>query len=926
MYNNVRNKKLTDNPLLSFTFECRITINYLRYVDIIGYIFALNRKIFLYFLKLFSIYFNALIMLFFNYYQYALIGEYYMSNNIKVLVISDFKVIFENNNLVKFNYLRKPTRFSLEEVLRRDTYDCIIPLTHRFFDESSANCNILYTLEKKNYVFFGNSYIKNIMINEKPASLCLSNMQNDFILVTKSTYYNEITQIINEDFPICVDIMYNKDNIIVNSTEELNHVLDNIFSVQNNEEVIIWKNYSFESFVEITIIGKSPYSIEIVTGDESMGAELISKAYELFNLYAFKDFAAFKFGRKNNRFYLLNINCGDIFSSKLIDSVQRIYNIKPSKLVFIYILVCLVRLKNKNAYVNKHIKALSTLIPTEIFNSLLPLNDKIEVNESYNYKDICYELKNRLMSDNDNNRTDTIRLIKNAMMTLPHVNEDSYYLGDQKFDYTSFLADFENLPDHPKEQQIILNNSLKILNGQIRWNSALTLYNVCSPTMMNTVAASMITNLYNPNGMLTRTSAGYLYMEKQIVRQLSRLVGIDPDNSAGVFASGGKVCLAYAVKCGLNRCQRVFGYDTEPVVITSDSNHFSIEAVAFQLGIQPSQCIRIPVTEKETINLNDFSKVIDKCFCLNIPIASIIVSGGNTTYSAVENLQEIEKILAELIKKYSVEYKPYIYYDMVVCWIWLFFKKYNFTENKLGIPEIVLTEIKHISDIFQYSSLADGFGFDFHKCAFSPYTTGLFLTKQSSELYSLSKLNEENNEIESCYYTFGNSRSVTNIISAWNILQSMGTEGFQSYIANTLESAHIFRNMLSKYGFEIIGNKITYGFGTLIWAKSPKLAGTFEEVLNSTEATELNNDYLYGLSEYLKKNPIANLCVRYLPKHRYAGKSITVLSLLPITLNINAEKAKDISVIINSIKNDFDEKYISDFNMDFEQAPIDVPR
>ena len=65
MYNNVRNKKLTDNPLLSFTFECRITINYLRYVDIIGYIFALNRKIFLYFLKLFSIYFNALIMLFY---------------------------------------------------------------------------------------------------------------------------------------------------------------------------------------------------------------------------------------------------------------------------------------------------------------------------------------------------------------------------------------------------------------------------------------------------------------------------------------------------------------------------------------------------------------------------------------------------------------------------------------------------------------------------------------------------------------------------------------------------------------------------------------------------------------------------------------------------------------------------------------------
>lgn len=75
---------------------------------------------------------------------------------------------------------------------------------------------------------------------------------------------------------------------------------------------------------------------------------------------------------------------------------------------------------------------------------------------------------------------------------------------------------------------------------------------------MNTVAASTITNIYNPNGMIDRTSAGYLKMEKQIIRQLSNLLDIDSSKSAGVFTSGGKICITYAVKCGLNRCQREF--------------------------------------------------------------------------------------------------------------------------------------------------------------------------------------------------------------------------------------------------------------------------------------------------------------------------------------------------------------------------------
>ena len=85
---------------------------------------------------------------------------------------------------------------------------------------------------------------------------------------------------------------------------------------------------------------------------------------------------------------------------------------------------------------------------------------------------------------------------------------------------------------------------------------------------------------------------------------------------------------------------------------------------------------------------------------------------------------------------------------------------------------------------------------NFHKGGFSPYSTSLFVTKNKSDLYSINSLNGEIRE-ESCYHSFNNSRSTTGIIAAWNVIQSVAIEGFQSYIANALKVSDV----LSKNSF-----------------------------------------------------------------------------------------------------------------------------
>ncbi len=155
-------------------------------------------------------------------------------------------------------------------------------------------------------------------------------------------------------------------------------------------------------------------------------------------------------------------------------------------------------------------------------------------------------------------------------------------------------------------------------------------------------------------------------------------------------------------------------------------NHYSIESVCEQLGIG-GRCIRIPLAKDGTIDFYRFSQTLKECFARNIPIACIIFSGGNTTHSNVENIKKGHSILHTLLEQLKINYIPYIYYDLVVCWPWLFYKYYNFTANKLKINAMVLSKIENTFKKLVSADLADGIGVDFHKGGFTRYTCSAFL-------------------------------------------------------------------------------------------------------------------------------------------------------------------------------------------------------
>ncbi len=819
-----------------------------------------------------------------------------------------------------FDYctLHMPSQQVLEETLLNEDFLCIIPSESKNQKNNFYKYNLLKLLEIYGVEYFGNSYLKSLISREKSAFLKQSDLQIPSEIWTKNNQQRNYLSLQDTDFPVLIENRVGYKEIIC-SKERMLPKLDILLS-KESDEFTLYKNYKFNKIFHAVIIGSVQNNIFATDSDEQWEiGYLKEKSIGLFSKFDFEDFAFFTFARKDEDYFLLDIDLAEIFNDKVFDLLSINWGLNEYQIIALYTIIIL----NKSKCPNPNVKELYNLLPSEILSKIIPFEDKKKLGLDYDYCDICNELETRFLSSTDHNRYEFIKLIEKGIEYIPKTDANSYYLGNLDFDYEDYLSPFEEIPDSLRNQKQILNHSLQVLNGQIRWNSPLAFYNVCPPAMMNTVAASAITNMYNPNGMIDRTCAGYLNMEKQITRQLSKLVDIDVKKSAGVFTSGGKVCLTYAVKCGLNRCQRNFHTNNSPVIITSMANHFSIESVGYQLGI--NNCIRIPLNEKQEMDINEFEKNIIYCMKNEIPIACIILSGGNTLHSAVEDIETAKNIINTYVVKFNLSYSPYIYYDLVVCWPWLFFKYYDFTKNSLKIETEVLRKIRHTSAILEHTNMADGFGFDFHKGGFSPYTTSVFITQNMNELYSI---NSKNGEIQndSCYYTFTNSRSTTDIISAWNVLQSVGIEGFQAYVANILNISYSLTENFKRLGITVLYEKYTYGFSTIIWIKSPFINKEIVDIIKSKELIEENDRYIYKFTEYLKRNSIANICVRYLPKYNFKNRLISVISMLPMALNLRADICQEIVNRIWKIKKEFDNNYINNINFGFHDAPQNVPR
>lgn len=863
----------------------------------------------------------------------------------------------ERSTYIKYTYLMDPTRQELELLLQRNKYLCIIPCTqYTLMKKCGHKCKlndylVSQLLQNLELEFWGCTYIPSLILHEKAicSQMTLGVPKPQFISKFHNKSVCDILKSKKLKTPIVLEPIYannylSKEKYRANSMSEADSMISQLFDNDTDiEELYLYEDIDYREKIIITILGNPPQSLNficeatpdlsqiIAISEQDKYSRLLSNSYQLFSEYNFRDFGQFIYfyDYENEQYCLFDINYENCIDNTVITAFQQLFSVNKITDILNTILIIYLSRFEETEEIVECIKNLSENLPEKIIESIIPFAIKQKINSAYNYESICTELKGRFLSADEGNRYEFIQYINKCIKKMPAIqNPNEVYLGNVNKEY-SFLQNYEALPDCPQNAQKILNSSIQILDGQMRWHAPSMLYNVNPPVMFNTVAATTVAKLYNPNAITSRTCSGFIEMEKQVVRQLSRLLGWNDKESAGIFTPGGKYCLTYAIKCGLNRID--FQTQERPVVITSEINHYSIESICEHFGLG-GRCIRVPVTSEGIIDFEIFKQILIECFTKEIPIACIIFSGGNTTHCNIEDIQEGHDILYTLVDQFEVKYIPYIYFDLVICWPWLFFKYYDFDKNKLDIPSIVLSKIAMILERILFAYLADGAGIDFHKGGFSPYSCSIFLSQKAHELYSISDKKiqyKKNNPIEPNRYALGNSRGTSDILSAWNVLQSVGIEGFQAYVANMLAVADVFVNDLPAYGFNILEKDNTYGFATIIWASRPQERLTYHKFKKSSEEIVIaNNKYLYALSEYWITNKECSYYTRFLPNYTTIpdNRKMAVISILPMTLNINIEQAKKIAARLGELKRDFDQKYLSGIPFTTKKMPENVEK
>jgi L-2,4-diaminobutyrate decarboxylase len=522
------------------------------------------------------------------------------------------------------------------------------------------------------------------------------------------------------------------------------------------------------------------------------------------------------------------------------------------------------------------------------------------------HEECLQAIKRLLIAPEDSNRDEFAIELQAALATLPAASAYDPYIGTASPDM-SWLADYETVPDAGLDPSKAVAASLGALRGQIRWHSLAALNNVNQPVLRTAWAAHAITSLYNPNALWDLVSGGCLEMERQVIRQLSTLMAWNPDVCDGLFTFGGKAGLIYAIRLGLNRCFPDFSRSglngSAPIVLTTEQNHYSVESACSLIGIGTDSVVNVQTGRDGTMDLTAFRDELLRCSAQRRHVACIILSGGNTLDAIVDPLQGVADTLDELVRNQTLAYRPWIHCDLSLGWPWLFFSDYDFHANPLGSPAAGLASARTMAERITHAGIADSTCFDFHKLGFAPYPGSVFLTRRWRELRSAFRDDHPDDqwmpygENFRQHHSIEHSRSAAPIVAAWVVLQSLGRDGFRSYLAHLHEVTSYLRRRLALARMTVL-NAPSPSLATLV---SPFLPGiSLPDAMRDHSKAELRNLYIESLFRFVTglngtdEDPIA---IGFVPGYLQTDHCTRLSALRLYTTNPFLEKSHIDSVV-----------------------------
>ncbi len=337
------------------------------------------------------------------------------------------------------------------------------------------------------------------------------------------------------------------------------------------------------------------------------------------------------------------------------------------------------------------------------------------------------------------------------------------------------------------------------------------------------ILLEMIIAALNQNQVKIETAKASSFVEREFIAWLHRLIFIrndafykkniqNPHVALGNVTSDGTIANLTALlvarekafppegdfpgirMAGIERALSYYGY-TRGVIIVSTRGHYSIRKAVNLLGIGEDNVLKIPVDNKNRI---DLKKLRQKISGLQrdtsegeTKIVAIVGIAGTTETGNVDNLEELGKITREVGAHFHVD----------ACW-----------GGAALLIEAYRTLLKGIEK-------ADSVSIDAHKLLYCPMSMGHVLFRNEKDLNYIrhsSRYVIRRNSVDTGRFTIEGSRSFA-CLKPWAALKIIGREGYGLLFEEARKSTNTLKKMLETCGnFEVLNDPelfiLTYRF------------------------------------------------------------------------------------------------------------------
>ncbi len=426
------------------------------------------------------------------------------------------------------------------------------------------------------------------------------------------------------------------------------------------------------------------------------------------------------------------------------------------------------------------------------------MNYMDEIQKLFPSQDGNKETRDLLVSKMNKLITEIDKLKNPAKLTLGEMPEYTK-------DYYNQIISASNVPEQGFTLDETIEEILKLAKGH-RYPNSNYLANATPIPNIASILGNLLMVLLNGNNVWDVEGAAAANAEVRITSMLSKIVGYDPNQSAGYTTWGGQGAVFNSLRLAIARQfpeSNRTGIPNNLYCFCSELSHYSLYKSVEATGIGTDHLIRIKANRDHSMNLQDLQQKMEEVIQNGgIPVYVLATMGTTDTFG-IDNIREIKNITTSLEEKYSLP-PIYIHADTAMGGMYTFFNDYDFETNPLQLEEEVCEVLKGYQSLFKDVHLADSMVFDFHKLGQTPYITSLFLIKDKMNLQYVDLDPTETpyvgNRGYGSYhtsYTLECSR-MGSAIAIYASLLAFGIKGYQQLLANYIRVNLEFRKKLMK--------------------------------------------------------------------------------------------------------------------------------